>query len=529
MNWSARVKDLSLIGLSALLLILAFPKFDFSFLAWVALVPLLFALERKGLGETFLLGYLAGLLSFSGIFVWIWSVEGFTALDFVLLAIYLPQYVSVWAIGVWWLRRSTGLPSTLIAPPLWVTLEYVRAHFFFLSCPCNLLGHSQYLQHDLVQITAFTGTYGLSFFIVLVNVTFVQMLLHMRTLSPRRSTTCQPTRLPTGAMIACLVILVASVGYGEVILGEGRTPGRIKVAAIQGNTSQYDQWEPRHRDAIIAKYARLTRDAARHAPGLIIWPESAVPGDVLHREFLQNTLGRLAREVNTSLLVGSAEEGKFEKEQLLGKYYNALVLISPKGEIEDEYRKIGLVPFGEYVPLKGIVEWPDFVASNMGNLLPGEKHTVFQIDDVTFSGMICWEVMFPELFREFVKKGAGFIVNATNEVWFGKTALSYQYLAMTAMLGAQNRVATVRVGNSGVTAFIDEFGRITKRLKDQAGEELFIEGILVGDMPVTPGGTFYTHYGDLFAFLQILVSIGFGLSGALCSRSSGPASDVALA
>jgi apolipoprotein N-acyltransferase len=499
-------RDLGLACSSAVLLILSFPKLDLSPLAWVGLVPLLLALEGKGLKEGFLLAYITGLAFIAGVFSWIWSLESFKLLDYLLLGVlYVPQYVSLWGLGLIWIRRRTGLTTAFVAPPLWVTLEYMRSHAGFLSLPWGLLGHSQYQYPPLMQIASLTGVYGLSFLIVLMNAAVAEAISYRRQRSPGTITASALQRSPLLALMVASLLLIATALYGLFVLSRGLTGERLTVALVQGNIPQERKWDSAYRQTILDRYAGLTRQAAQQAPALIVWPETAVPGDVQHVPELQQKVGQLAIDTKSYLLVGSAEHAKFTNRQLRGRYYNSMVLLTPEGRIALEYRKIALVPFGEYVPLKDYLTWPKAIVSAMGDFLPGDRYTLFTVGQATFGAVICWETIFPDLFREFVKRGARFMVNGTNEAWFGQTAASHQLLAMTAFRAAENRVAILRAANTGISAVIDPLGRITARLRGPDQQELFVEGVLISDILLSREKTFYTQYGDMFALLQLAV------------------------
>jgi apolipoprotein N-acyltransferase len=143
---------------------------------------------------------------------------------------------------------------------------------------------------------------------------------------------------------------------------------------------------------------------------------------------------------------------------------------------------------------------------------------LFSIADHHFGAVICWEAIFPEVFREFVKRGAVFMISATNESWFGVTAAPYQFLAMTVFRAAENRIAIARAANTGVSAFIDPYGRIAGRVRGAAGGDLFVDGVLANEVYLTQAETFYTLYGDVFAFLQIAASAVLVVSCGLSPR-----------
>jgi len=501
-----RLRDPGLACLSAGLLVVAFPKFDLGALAWVALVPLLVALEGKGPGAAYALSYLTGLLSFFGICYWIWAVPGWNLIDgFLIGVLYLPQYVALWGLGLAWLRRLTGVSPALVAPPLWVTLEYLRSSVPLLAFPWMLLGHSQHAYPSLIQISSVTGAYGLGFLIVLVNTAVAGIVLHLLRRSPAPA--ARPRRFPLAAPVAAAVLLAMTLLHGQTVLLSAAPAEEATIALVQGNIPQNQKWDRSRRQMILDRYAALTREAARSSPLLIVWPETAVPGDVEHEPELKRAIARVAVETRSHLLVGSAEHAKFSRRDVGDRYYNSLYLFAPDGAIRGQYRKIRLVPFGEYEPLGSVLTWPRAIAAATGKFLAGERYTRFAVGGVPFGAVICWEAIFPDLFREFVRGGARFMIVATNEAWFEKTAAPYQLLAMSAFRAAENGVAIARAANTGVSALIDPFGRVTRRLTGPGGRDLFVEGVLVGGVSPARGPTPYTLYGDVFAYIMVAVTL----------------------
>lgn len=315
-----------------------------------------------------------------------------------------------------------------------------------------------------------------------------------------------------GAAVAAITLVVL---HGLAVLSAEPSHETFIVAAIQGNVPQNVKWDAAHRESTLQRYAELTREAARQQPALIAWPETAVPGDVEHDPRLLKPVRELAREVGIPLLVGSAEHAKFTKRELGTRAFNSMVLISPEGRIADVYRKIRLVPFGEYEPLAGVIKWPAVIASSMGNSVAGDRATVFTIDGVGVASTICWENIFPDLVRQFVRQGARVVVNATNEAWFQDSGAPRQFLAISVFRAAENRVSVLRVANTGITALIDPNGRIVQRLRSQDGRDVFVAGGLVASVLVSRATTFYTVYGDVFALMLTggcgLLSIAVGV------------------
>jgi apolipoprotein N-acyltransferase len=489
--------------LSGGLLVLSFPPLKLGVLAWVALVPLLVVLDRRGPWGALALSYVAGLVFITGSFYWIWWVPGYNVLDEALLGFYLALYIAVWGLGVAWVRRRIAVPMALVAPALWVALEYVRSNLSFLGLPWMLLGHTQHLSIPTIQIASFTGVYGLTFLIVLVNVALAEMVIH----ASRRRTAGARVRLPLGALLSAGLLLTATWLYGLGATRERPAGQRIAAALVHTSVPRDHKWDMAQRRSILERHEALTREAARTAPQLIVWPETAVPGDVQHHPPLKQRVSQAAREANTMLLVGSSEHAKFTDRRLVDRRYNSMYLFSPAGEIVGHYRKITLVPFGEYEPLNGVIRWPKAIATAMGSLLPGDRHTVFTLGSVPFSAVICWEIVFPDLVRRFVGSGARFIVNASNEAWFAGSAMPDQMLAMSVFRAVENRVAVARSSNLGISAIVGPSGRILQRFTGSPATGGPPEGVLSGEIPLGVSGTFYTRHGDVFALGCLVASV----------------------
>ena len=267
--------------------------------------------------------------------------------------------------------------------------------------------------------------------------------------------------------------------------------------------------DPRkHAAFIMQKYADLTERVSRDRPELIVWPEAATPGFVLTNIGLLNQMVMIARRANTHVLIGSSEYPKFSTEKLNPqKLGNTALFFSPTGRVLGQYLKIQLIPFAEYVPYQGIIPWPQFIVpeSKRGFEVPGREYTLFDLDGTKFGAVICSECTFPDLFRRFVKKGAAFMVNITNEGWFGETAL-HQKVAASVLRAVENRVFLVRATNTGISCFIDPYGRITGRVQKD-GKDTLVEGYLTRPVYLSEERTFYTKHGDLFAYLCLLVSV----------------------
>jgi apolipoprotein N-acyltransferase len=254
----------------------------------------------------------------------------------------------------------------------------------------------------------------------------------------------------------------------------------------------------------------MTKEAAKASPDLIIWPEAATPRSITVDSNLYAGVKEIAKAVETPLLVGSTHLHKIRGKGDQGvKYRNSAFLIEPEGEGESRrYDKMILLPFAEYTPGKEAIPWSYVGVPDLGNYIPGKEFTVFDGPGFHFSVAVCWESLFPNLIREFVRAGAQVVINITNEGWFGETA-PYQFLACNVFRAVENRVYLVRCANTGITCFIDPYGRITDRVKDIEGRDIHVRGVLTGTVVPLESKTFYTRFGDW------LVWLSFAVSGAL--------------
>jgi apolipoprotein N-acyltransferase len=374
-------------------------------------------------------------------------------------------------------------------------MEYLRSNAGFLSMPWALLGHSQYLNIPLIQIASVTGVYGISFLIVIVNTVLSEIIMN-------RSFELKPVITP-------IIIIVLTLFYGFAVISKGTPEYTDRITVIQPNIPQKIKWKREFRERNFNQHVTLTREAAeKDSPLLVVWPEGAALGSIRHNLSLSKTLTSLAKEINAYLVVGSSQipkfgTGEFRKVNRL----NSALLISPAGKIEKQYNKIYLLPFSEYLPYKDTIPWPKRFL-HIGRYVPGTEYSIFNFNETKFSTLICWENIFPELVRQFVKKGAHFIINITNEAWFEETAAPYQLLSMSVFRAVENRVSVVRSANTGISGFIDPYGRITGKVQKYK-KDIFVDGYLTKEIFVSQEKTLYTLYGDLFAYASIISAIVF--------------------
>src|SRR3989338_7917652 len=398
-------KELFLCSLSAFLLILSFPRSDIWLFAFIGFVPLLFILENKSKVKAFLFAYLTGVIFWSGIIYWLAHV---TLPGTIFLILYLALYFGVFG---FLFSLVTGHWSLVTGPAIWVLLEYLRSHLL-TGFPWALLGYSQYLNLPIIQIADITGAGGVSFLIMLANVAIFIIV-------SRQSSVVRKKQI----YLLFLLCIFFVLGYGYYKLLHYRLTAigyRLKVSVIQGNIPHELKWRSDSKDYIMNKYLNLTRMSSIDKPDLILWPEASLPVVLEEEPGFIEEVRSFAKEIKIPLLIGAVTKRE-------GIYYNSAILFSAAGESLGRYDKLHLVPFGEYIPLKKYLPFLETIVP-IGDINKGEEYTLFKLPitnyqlQITFSTLICFEDLFPELSREFVKRGAGFLVNITNDAWYKKTS-----------------------------------------------------------------------------------------------------------
>jgi apolipoprotein N-acyltransferase len=494
---------LALAVASGLILAPAFPPFDLEFLAWIGLVPLFAAAHDLSPRAAFGVGWVGGAVFFLAIVYWItYTISAYSAvpapvavLILLLLVAVLACYVGGFMAAVAWVDRR-GLSVVWLAPALWVAIEWLRS-WFPIGFPWASLGYSQYRYHDLVQVAEVTGVYGVSAILVLFNVV-VFAVLRERGPGLRRL-------IPALGLLTLCVTLLPLWGRARAAELVGRSAGRLRVAIVQGNVEQDQKWDPAYQAGTVEKYRDLTRMVLVEHPDIVVWPETATPFFFQEPGDLRLGLLDLVRESHVHLLFGSPAYHQSSRGEL--QELNRAYFVSPEGRELDVYDKIQLVPFGEYVPFQSLFFFVQRLVVAIGDVVPGARTTVFQHPAGRFGVVICYEDIFPALTRRFVAAGADFLVNITNDAWFGRTSAPYQHLAQATLRSVENRVPLVRVANTGISAVIEADGRIRWH------GPLF-ETAIHTETIAWPGVlTFYARYGDVFAWACVLASLaafGYG-------------------
>ena len=506
--------------LSAFLLVLSYPPYEFNWLAWVALVPLLLAISARGLTASFFLSFLWGIIFLGEYFSFNLATGEYKYLHHVMLGFCYPPLFGLFGLGFSLIARRLGLTTGLfLAPFLWASLEYARANLFFLAMPMGLLAHSQYTAPFVVQIASVAGSYGISFLILLVNSAVAALVLFLaKSVRSSPSALLSLSRRGVVALVISAALLSAlTLAYGWMAVSQPIAGREIKISILQGNIDQNKKWNPKYAESIMQTYADLSSDASKAGPDLIVWPEAATPGLILKRLNLLTQMQSLIREIQTHFLVGSSEYPKFAEGPVKEpKSGNTALFFSPEGKVLGQYLKINLIPFAEYVPFEGVVPWPEFIVpEKKSSHIAGDEITLFELDGAKFGVLICWEAVYPELVRRFVKEGAEFVVNLTNEAWFGTSPAARHSMTSVVLRAVENRVFVVRCANTGVSCFVDPYGRIVDRVKDSTGNDLFVRGILTGTVIPMEAKTSYTRYGDWLVWVSMGCSVAFLIAALL--------------
>ncbi len=503
---------------------LLFPYFDFGFLAWIFLIPLHAALTQCEMRRAFWVGWLSGLIAFVGAMHWVvtaMSLYGKMPLvlsyaAMLLLSLYLGLFFAIYALLFVWLRNRLTSLIVLAAPCIWVTLELLRT-YLFSGLPWTLLGYSQYRWLPAIQIADLAGVYGVSFVLVLVNVALTEAGLWAVARWRGREAGSSPW-VPVGAALL-VVLFTMGYGYGRLASLRGDAAGSIagmdrslRIGLVQANIDQAQKWNPAFARDTIARYQQLT-DWAAEETDLVIWPEAATPF-LFERELdYRAIVTDLVQAQSTPLLFGSPAVG-YEVD---GRPYllNSAYLLSTQGHIIGRYDKQHLVPFGEYVPLRTILFFLDKLVEGIGDFKAGTQPTILHLpqqppdEPITFGVVICYEVIFPDLVRQFAARGVDFMATITNDAWFGRSVAPFQHFGMVVLRAVENRVAFARAANTGISGFIDPTGRIV------TASPIFEQVALKGVLPIGRISTFYTRFGDVFAYGCVIIA---GLLCALAFR-----------
>jgi apolipoprotein N-acyltransferase len=477
----------------------------------VALTPLIVALLRPSappptMRRAFSLGLLTGIVYFAGTLYWL--VETMTTFGGLataiavfaaaLLVAYLSLFPAAFAMVLVCLRRPLGVFGAILAvAPVWVATELGR-QYVWDGFPWALFGYSQISILPIAQLAAVTGVYGLSALLALSSAAVAFLIVGDRGDGRRRWTVAA----------AVVVIIGACAMWGRARMADGSLEAvgdPVRVAVVQGNILQADKWNPRLRDVIIGRYVTLTRQAIDRGAKFILWPESSMPVNFEDDVIRASAVKRIAREAGVTLLIGSDQEERVHPGAPVGdptnRLFNAAFLIKPDGNVGAVYRKMHLVPFGEYVPLKRLLFFVGPIVESVSDFSPGTEPVLIPVGNHYASTAICYEVIYGNLMRRFTNDGSELLTTITNDAWYGWTSAAYQHWDQASMRAIENGRYLARAANTGVSGFVDPYGRVIEK------SALFQEALLVQDVKFLRTRTIYSRIGDLVAWLCLAFTV----------------------
>jgi apolipoprotein N-acyltransferase len=479
------------------LLAASFPKFGLPSFAWVAVAPLFVAVSIRATAPlytawaAFRLGMMTGLVYFAGTLYWtvaVMSTYGGLPLAAAipiagLLVGYLALYVGAVAVLVGESVRRFGVAGVWLAPVFWVAAEWARGTIGS-GFPWVPLGSSQITVLPIAQLASVTGVYGVSLLVALVSAAAAVVAL-----SRKRH------HLIGAALVLLLVMAVAGAGMMRLADGRLTSTGRVvRVGLVQGNVEQDMKWDPKYLEPILSRYLRLSREAILNGAQVVVWPEASTPFFLNRDSVYAEPIRTLAAQTKTPFVIGTDETNGTE-------IYNAASVIGADGKPRGSYRKIHLVPFGEYVPMKKLLFFVGPLVEAVSDFVPGTDFTVLDVGDgLRASVAICYESTYPTLTRAFVNGGAQLLLVITNDAWFGNSSAAYQHFQMGAMRAIETGRYLGRAANTGITAVVDPYGRTVARV------DMFQPLTLTADVRLLDDRTIYTRIGDLVAWLCVALT-----------------------
>lgn len=463
------------------------------------MAPLLIAVAHtrtvSGWRGAFAMGLITGVVYFGSTVYWVAEVMrlhgGLPPVVAVLVAALLVSYLAIYpALFAALLGRAVhrlGPNALWGAPFLWLSTEWLRG-IVGGGFPWVPLGASQAAALPVVQLASVVGVSGLSLLLALVSTTAAALALRLK-----------GARLTASAVALLLAVIVA---WGSWRIGQGTlTQGEITtVGLVQGNVAQEQKYDPRYRNQILNRYVELSRQTLNQGADLVVWPEASTPFyfDVDSR--LAQPIRDMAASANVPFLLGT-DEYEPAKDGAPERFYNAAVLVGRDGRSRGSYRKMQLVPFGEYVPLRRLLFFVEPLVEAVSDFSAGTEPVVFDADGARFSVSICYESVFPALSRSFVAGGSQLLVTITNDAWFGRSAAPYQHFAQGAIRAVEQGRYVVRAANTGISGAVDPYGRVV------AASGLFEPAALAVDVRLRSDRTIYSRVGDVAVWSALAISL----------------------
>jgi apolipoprotein N-acyltransferase len=494
--------------LTGLLVSISFPVYLFGWkmpncgwVIWIALIPLFIAIRGGSSKRVYLLTLLSSAIWYLSSFFWVVHAMyvhggmslGLGILVLILMVLLESSIISLAPYIAVKIKRGWRGELIIWIPVAWVAMAFVRGHFPFGGFQWSSLAMSQWEYLPFIQIADLLGVYGLIFLIVWVNY-FLSDLIPFKRYRRRYI-------VPKAIVTAFLVMLTIAYGIWRIADIDRLTEGieGIKVGMIQGNISQKDKWDKGSATRNLDVYRRATAKLALAPVDLIVWPEAAMPwylkADMKRMEPYKIGIPKEMQGTLPYTFLGAVTNDADDN------YYNSAVLFNAQGDVLNIYNKYHMVPFGEYIPYKDIFSFVNSIVMPAGSFTPGKGNDPISLGNFSFVPLICYEDIFPEISRRSVQNGANFLLNITNNAWFGKTSAPYQQLALSVFRAVENRRYLLRSTNTGISAIVSPTGKILL----QSG--LFVKATMVVNIGIMYLMSTYTKLGDWFAWACIAYAV----------------------
>jgi len=462
------------LSILAALLVFAYPPFPFGFLAWVIPALVLAVFDGRSVKDSFRYGWWFGFCMHLGLVNWTAAV---TVPGTIALAVILGIYIAVVFSAYAYLQRTIGRLAIWLWPILWVAHEYLRG-LGAVGFPWTNLSYTQTDYTRIIQFADITGDLGISLWVAFLNV----ILYRLWASRARRQ-----IKLGLVGVASAMIILPFLYGTGEISRLDNEAQRTVTATVLQGDIDTWRKWDSTFAHFSYASYYSLTRMAAGQTTDLIVWPETATPG------FLRADIRRLrevqalSRETQIPLVLGTLEYRVVGPSQYI--YYNAAHQVTDGRPDPRYHAKLQLVPLGEWIPFSDRVKILKNIHVGQADYTAGDEYVVFDHPRGPYAVLICFESAFPDLVRNFVLEGARFLVNITNDGWYGLTPGPYQHSRMCVMRAIENRVPIARSANSGISMFVDRTGHILNASK------LYFTDLRTETLFTGTDTTFFTRHG----------------------------------
>jgi apolipoprotein N-acyltransferase len=475
--------------LSGILIGLSYPPSPLGFLAWFGLIPLIHILLNSSILNSMKWSFITGVIVNVITVYWFGLNSGAGLIPAIISMVAAILYLSIFWILFGFLccsyHKMTGYGISIL-PFLWVSMEYLRS-FGPLSFPWINLALTQTFSLPLIQIADVTGSMGISFWIVVLN-----MIIYIAIIS----NSSKKQILSIGTLLLLVIFLL---GFFRLSFIQNiNADNKINVSIVQPNIDPNLKWEQNFRDKIFNTMDSLHNEAITLDPDFILWPEAALPTYLRINYSKRRSILQKVKKSNIPLLTGTPDRIKREDNEI--EYYNAAMFIKPDGSTK-MYYKMHLVPFAESIPFSNYFSFLKKLNFGQANFTAGSEYTLFNVDSVSFANLICYESSIPKIARKFANLGAKFITIETNDSWCGHSSGVYQHFQIAKMRAVENRIPIVRSANTGISGLILPTGKVNKKIHFNK------QGILLASIPINNISSFYTKYGDWFALICTLISV----------------------